>query len=176
MPGRSPRVASLITAGPSTSAPAALWTREKRLGGNGREAGAILAQKLLAQVGQVHGAKHVHAACTHVEPDVLDHGDAGARVRIPRLAEATAGGNRAVDGLDHVGEVDRFGGFGEPVAAVGAANALYQAGLSEVGHDLLEKALGDLRAVGDDANLDRLVRLAVDAEVEHGLDAVLAFG
>src|SRR5258708_26846355 len=61
---------------------------EKRLGGYGREAGAILAQQLLAQVGQVHGAEHVHHAVTHVKPDVLDHGDAGARVPVDLLAHA----------------------------------------------------------------------------------------
>src|SRR5262249_10520657 len=58
-------------------------------------------------------------------------------------------GKRAVDCADHVGEADLVARPREPVAAVGAAPARDETGVSEVDEDVLEEVRRDRLRLGD---------------------------
>src|SRR5439155_22051544 len=79
-------------------------------------------------------------------------------------------------GLDHIGQVDLLRGPRQHVATVRPPDALDQPRLAQVGHDLLQEALRDLRPPRDHPHLDRLARGTADGEVEHGIDRVFALG
>ena len=97
-----------------------------------------------------HGAQ----VAAHRDPDIPQGlGDPGVLDLLGPLAAHVR--DRALDGADHVCQRDLGRVLCQPVAAFGAALALYEAGVLQVEQDVLEELQRDLLGRGDVVAFDR---------------------
>jgi hypothetical protein len=83
---------------------------------------------------------------------------AGAAAVLHRLGKGAADvGQRPVHHPDDVGDGDLVGRAGQPVAALGAPLALHDAGVAQLGEDVLQELQRDALRLGDPVALDRPV-------------------